>query len=97
MSNFDEDHEHLSDPLDVAAAESERLLRAQCAYRKRPGPVATGFCLDPMCGEQLVSDEALASIDAGGAVPDGTQRWCSAACRDHFERSQPPEFMPSYA
>ena len=97
MSPFDEDHEHLSDPLDVAAAESERLLRAQREYRKPAGPVATGFCLDPNCGEQLVSDAILAEMADGAPVPCDTPRWCGPDCRDGYERSQPAAVMPAYA
>lgn len=97
MSAFQEDHEHLSDPLDIAAQQSERLLQAQLEYRRPSGPAATGFCLDPLCGEQLVSDEVLAAIEAGAPVPPGTPRWCGTCCRDGYERSQPPAIMPAYA
>lgn len=88
MSEFNEEHEHHADPLDVSVAQQERLLRAELAVRKPVGPLPTGFCLDPNCETQLVSDEEMANIRSGGLVPAGTRRWCNADCREAAERER---------
>lgn len=51
MSEFNQDYEHHSDPLDVSVAQQERILRAQLAVRRPIGPKFSGHCHN--CGEPL--------------------------------------------
>ena len=85
---FNQDFEHHSDPFDVSVAQQERILEAQLSHRKPEGPSPTGFCLDPCCGEQLVSDDELERFKNGTPFPAGTRRWCNADCRESWEREK---------
>lgn len=85
---FNEEFEHQSDPLDLSVAQQEMILAAQIAIRKPEGPRPTGYCLDPNCGEQLVSDDVLDRIQAGDQPSDGIRRWCNPDCRESWEREK---------
>lgn len=47
------------------------------------GPAPTGFCLDPFCEEQLVSDDALKHV-----LPADTPRFCGPECRDNWQKEE---------
>ena len=72
MSEFNEDHEHNSDPLDLSVANQDRILRAELSVRKPEGPKFTGFCLDDDCREPL----------------QAPRRWCNSDCRESWERDK---------
>lgn len=79
-----------ADPLDVAS-ENERIFTeaAIAAARRAPMIRATGYCLDPLCRELLIDEQVFRAVQAGEAdLPENTPRWCSADCRDSWEREQ---------
>ena len=85
---FNPEFEHQSDPLDVSVAQQETILKFQIAARKPEGPAPTGFCLDPNCGEQLVSDEDIQGMKEGRPISAHSRRWCNAECREAWEREK---------
>lgn len=86
MNPNDADYERLPDESDMATRREEQFLEAALNEAKRARPhEATGFCLDPDCGEQLVSDAEMTEGLARG-FPLNTRRFCNAECRDMFER-----------
>lgn len=88
MSPIDKDldYQRLPDESDMATRREEQFLAASLEEVKRVKPLmATGFCLDPECGEQLVSDAELKAAATDG-FPLSTRRFCNAECRDMYER-----------
>lgn len=82
----DPDYQRLPDESDMATRREEQFLAAFLEEAKRVKPVlATGYCLDPDCGEQLASDAELAAAATKG-LPDNARRFCNAECRDMYER-----------
>lgn len=86
MSDNFQEMERETDPLDISARKSEAFIADKIAEASRhQGPKATGYCLDPSCGEQLVSDIIIkAALEQG--FPDGTPRWCDVHCRNSYEK-----------
>lgn len=80
------DYERLPDPSDDATLREGQFLAAALDKANQAKPVqATGFCLDPDCDTQLVSDKELKAFRKKG-VPPETQRFCNAECRDNYEK-----------
>ena len=81
--------ERETDPLDISARRTEAFIADKIAEASRhQGPKPTGFCLDPGCGEQLVSDAEIKAAKKRGFFPEGTLRWCSPECRDAWEKDR---------
>ena len=81
-----DDYERLADESDMATQREEQFLAAALDKVNQAKPVQpTGFCLDPDCDTQLVSDKELKAFRKKGVPPD-TKRFCDAACRDNYEK-----------
>lgn len=81
-----EDYERLSDESDMATQREGQFLSAALDKAMKAKPVhATGFCLDPDCDTQLVTDKELKAYRKKGFPPDA-QRFCNAECRDSYEK-----------
>lgn len=80
------DYERLPDPSDDATLREEQFLAVALDKASKAKPVAaTGFCLDPDCDTQLVTDKELKAYRKKGFPPDA-QRFCDASCRDNYEK-----------
>lgn len=81
-----DDYERLSDESDMATQREGQFLSAALDKVARAKHVAaTGFCLDPDCDTQLVTDKELKAYRKKGFPPDA-QRFCDASCRDNYEK-----------
>ncbi len=60
----------MADDADHSVLREQRILEMQLNARREEGPKATGYCLNPRCGDRLSPG----------------LRWCDATCRDTYER-----------
>ena len=80
-----EDCERLADESDMATQREGQFLAAALDKAKEKPVQPTGFCLDPDCDTQLVTDKELRAYRKKGFPPD-TKRFCDAGCRDNYEK-----------
>ena len=81
-----QDYERLSDESDMATQREGQFLAAALDKAAHTKPVqATGFCLDPDCDTQLVTDKELKAYRKKGFPPE-TKRFCDASCRDNYDK-----------
>lgn len=81
-----EDYERLPDESDMATQREGQFLAAALDKAAHAKPVmATGFCLDPDCDTQLVTDKELRAGRKHGFTP-AAPRFCNAECRDNYEK-----------
>ena len=86
MADSDLDYERLSDESDMATQREGQFLASALDKVAQAKPVQpTGYCLDPDCGEQFMSDKDIKRYRKKGFPPDA-QRFCNAACRDNYEK-----------
>ena len=80
------DYERLPDPSDDATLREEQFLAVALDKASKAKPVpATGFCLDPDCGERFMSDSQIKRYRKTGFPPDA-QRFCDVDCRNGYEK-----------
>lgn len=85
MADID-DYERLADESDMATVREGQFLAASLDKVASAKPVQpTGFCLDPDCDTQLVTDKELKAYRKKGFPPDA-KRFCDAVCRDNYEK-----------
>ena len=81
-----EDYERLSDESDMATVREGQFLASSLNKASKAKPVpATGFCLDPDCGERFMSDSQIKRYRKTGFPPDAP-RFCDVDCRNGYEK-----------
>ena len=81
-----QDNERLPDESDMATVREGQFLAVALDNAAKAKPVQpTGFCLDPDCGEQFLTDKQIKAYRKSG-FPADTQRFCGVECRNGFEK-----------
>lgn len=81
-----QDNERLPDESDMATVREGQFLAAALDKATKAKPVQpTGFCLDPDCGEQFLTDKQIKTYRKSG-FPADTQRFCGVECRNGFDK-----------